>query len=121
MQFNTRFDIGDTAYVIKYRRVYTITPCGFCGGSGAITGKDHSKRNCPACQGGKHVTFSNEMPEMVPVTINAISLAATADTDHTSLSTMYKAGSVTEWEASLYTHEEAMAKLAEIIQKEAGT
>ena len=53
MQIETKFGIGDTAWLIRRQREQYWIPCGFCGETGRIEGKDGVDRSCPVCAGRK--------------------------------------------------------------------
>jgi len=48
---DTKFEIGDLFYVVRYRYDYDLITCSFCGGDKNVVGKNNEALPCPSCLG----------------------------------------------------------------------
>jgi len=61
MLIKTKYSNGDTVYLISKRFEQIITDCGFCNGTGRITGADGQTDTCPKCYGRRIIISSRPM------------------------------------------------------------
>jgi hypothetical protein len=66
----TKFDLGETVYLIRPERRKVWQICTFCMGAGAILGKDDSERACPGCYGSRGQYVYHEMQWAVVGTLH---------------------------------------------------
>lgn len=64
MQVDIKYAINDIVRFIHPGVVTTTSTCGFCGGTGEISGLDGSKDECPRCEGTgvQKTVFQDNLP-----------------------------------------------------------
>lgn len=63
MNIETKFDLGDTVYLIRFHAVRTPKPCPDCDGAGKLTLQDGRQLSCRPCHTRGTLGFVDQKPE----------------------------------------------------------